>query len=598
MKTRNFICAFFFVLFMTVLMGCNLNGDNKNEPKISFNSNGGTAIEEIEAKASSKISAPENPTKDGYTFLGWYTESTLENKFQFTYMPSENTTLYAKWSLKTYFINYETGKGTNNENNPDSYNILQNDIRLLDPVYNGYYFGGWYLDSSYLNPISIINTSSCTDYDLYAKWSIIEVAKEYNIIYHLDGGTNGNNPSKFSKEQASITLIQAKKNGYTFKGWYLEDTFTTLVTTIDTSVEKDVNLYAKFEINEVGPSLDTYSITYYLNGGTNGDNPIRYTENMNTITLKEPTKTSATFKGWYLDKDYNTPVTTIDCTLKQDICIYAKWVDGISVLNYEFDLGIGKEYVLYQVSDTHINAGTSAGDLKEEAGWMTGRYTFAKSFGENYDEKVLFKSSTEGFKAIVDFINDEEPDAVCYTGDLMDYYSTANYDFINKEIAKTNAPYTYSLGNHETPANAYANMSGMNTLDFTVIDMVDFEIVAINDSSKDANGYYYFTSEQYELLKAETLKNKPIVLAIHVPILTTYNCNSRLEDCGAYYFIDEYACNEASAKIIDLIKNNDNIKLVLTGHVHGGTCTEIAPNKYQITCSSGLIGIINKITIR
>ncbi len=73
---------------------------------ITFETDGGTEIASIEAKAGEKIEEPTAPVKDGYIFGGWYESSdngaTLAEKpFVFAYMPAQSLTLYAKWTLKS-----------------------------------------------------------------------------------------------------------------------------------------------------------------------------------------------------------------------------------------------------------------------------------------------------------------------------------------------------------------------------------------------------------------------------------------------------------------------------------------------------------------
>ena len=73
---------------------------------ITFESNGGSSVAAIEAKAGEKIEEPTVPVKDGFVFDGWYESSdngvTLAKKpFAFGYMPAESITLYAKWKPKS-----------------------------------------------------------------------------------------------------------------------------------------------------------------------------------------------------------------------------------------------------------------------------------------------------------------------------------------------------------------------------------------------------------------------------------------------------------------------------------------------------------------
>ncbi|NCA68266.1 MAG: hypothetical protein EOM87_09425, partial [Clostridia bacterium] len=68
---------------------------------ITFDSNGGSAAASISAIENQSIFAPVPPTRTGYTFIGWYTDSALNHSFVFGTMPAESFTLYAKWEEET-----------------------------------------------------------------------------------------------------------------------------------------------------------------------------------------------------------------------------------------------------------------------------------------------------------------------------------------------------------------------------------------------------------------------------------------------------------------------------------------------------------------
>lgn len=66
--------------------------------KVHFESNGGTAVADIEMPAYSSAVEPESPTRGGYAFAGWYADKGLKNTFTFNDNPiKQNITLYAKW---------------------------------------------------------------------------------------------------------------------------------------------------------------------------------------------------------------------------------------------------------------------------------------------------------------------------------------------------------------------------------------------------------------------------------------------------------------------------------------------------------------------
>lgn len=73
------------------------------EYTITFDSKGGSAVQPVKASAGTAITAPTDPTKDGFVFAGWYEstdggETLSDTAFSFSYMPARVFTLYAKWA--------------------------------------------------------------------------------------------------------------------------------------------------------------------------------------------------------------------------------------------------------------------------------------------------------------------------------------------------------------------------------------------------------------------------------------------------------------------------------------------------------------------
>ena len=80
---------------------------SSNQPaKISFVSNGGTAVEYIQVEPGNDITAPEDPVREGYTFTGWYIDRALTSKYNFSKMPDESVTLFAGWEITRYKIEF------------------------------------------------------------------------------------------------------------------------------------------------------------------------------------------------------------------------------------------------------------------------------------------------------------------------------------------------------------------------------------------------------------------------------------------------------------------------------------------------------------
>ena len=106
-----------------------------NQYTITFDTAGGTTVDSITQDYGTAITAPANPSKTGYTFIGWDTAIPAT-------MPAENLTITARWSLNTYTITYDLDGGTA-EGNPDFYTIESPEITLNAPTRPGYIFTGW-----------------------------------------------------------------------------------------------------------------------------------------------------------------------------------------------------------------------------------------------------------------------------------------------------------------------------------------------------------------------------------------------------------------------------------------------------------------------
>lgn len=96
-KSRFVFCWLITVLLTLTVVAC--NKETAEEPSfiVSFNTQGGNKISSVAITDGEKITLPENPTKDGYEFQGWYLDSELTNAFNASNCVSEDVTLYAKW---------------------------------------------------------------------------------------------------------------------------------------------------------------------------------------------------------------------------------------------------------------------------------------------------------------------------------------------------------------------------------------------------------------------------------------------------------------------------------------------------------------------
>ena len=254
-----------------------------NQYTITFDTDGGSEVAPITQDYGSAITAPAAPTREGYTFTGW--DKTIPAT-----MPAGDMTITAQWTVNQYTITYDLDGGTA-EGNPDTYTVETDAFTLKNPTRPGYTFTGW--SGTGLtgedNLTVTIPKGSTGNRSYTAHWSL----NTYSITYDLNGGTASGNPTSYTVESATITLNQPTKTGYTFTGWSGTDLTgeDNLTVTIPAGSTGDRSYTAHW-------SLNTYSITYDLNGGTVSGNPDFYTVESAAITLNQPTRIGYTFTGW------------------------------------------------------------------------------------------------------------------------------------------------------------------------------------------------------------------------------------------------------------------------------------------------------------
>ena len=170
---------------------------NANQYTITFDTNGGSEIAPITQDYGTEITAPDNPTRKGYTFKGWDKEIPET-------MPAGNITVKAQWEINQYTITFDTNGGSEIVPITQDYGT---EITAPDnPTRKGYTFKGWDKE--------IPETMPAENITVKAQWEI----NQYTIIFDTNGGS----------EIAPITQdygteITAPDNptrkGYTFKGW-------------------------------------------------------------------------------------------------------------------------------------------------------------------------------------------------------------------------------------------------------------------------------------------------------------------------------------------------------------------------------------------
>lgn len=294
---------------------CKINIVGSNTPatdgklKIDFMSNGGSQVDSItEISRNQTISLSTiRPTKDGYQFAGWYLDSTLQTKCPTKFTITQSITLYAKWEkigVSALKVEYTGGP------------------LPVEKVYeknsNGDYIIGADGKPSILRWEASLNLSD-VQVKVYNSDGTEGIISDYNISLKQDqndfecGYDNGrlifNKTNQTFPAYGEGIILQAEKDGKT-------DTFEVFLSEYwgeDSNVTSgDVTISVYEDVSEEGVPGAPYAVEVP-----------RYSRFMDS-GIKDPTRATETFDGWYLETDYTNRVT--DYTrLTKDTSIYAKW---------------------------------------------------------------------------------------------------------------------------------------------------------------------------------------------------------------------------------------------------------------------------------
>ena len=212
-------------VFMILFLSLSLFSCEDEKINISFDSNGGSPVNDITYKNGEIIRLPENPIKEGYSFDGWYLDNESIQEFNVSMLLEENVVLYAKWSINQYTLSFDTDDGSYIAPITQDYNskIIMPD----DPVKEGHSFLGWDQEIPEKMPLEGLK--------LTAKWSV----NQYTISFDTVGGSEIPSVKVYYGELIDNFSIPTKE-GHNFIGWGVEEPFTVPAT--------DVTLIAKWEI--------------------------------------------------------------------------------------------------------------------------------------------------------------------------------------------------------------------------------------------------------------------------------------------------------------------------------------------------------------
>ena len=149
---------------------------------VTFETNGGTAVEPQEVKDGDLLGPIGETTREGYTFAGWYKDEALTTEYNFLYPVKSDFTLYAKWTAIVYHtVTFNTNGGT-----AVASQKLEDGNCATEPTaptLNGFTFAGWYSDEALTTEYDFTKPVT-SDITIYAKWvAVTEACASPNLSY-------------------------------------------------------------------------------------------------------------------------------------------------------------------------------------------------------------------------------------------------------------------------------------------------------------------------------------------------------------------------------------------------------------------------------
>lgn len=295
---------------------------------VMFETDGGSTVPSQQVKEGTPAIKPENPTREGFLFEGWHTDSALTTLFDFSTGISKTITLYAKWTPtdtgegipNTYSVIFETDGGSA----VPSQQVTEGEkaMRPENPTQEGFIFEGWYTDSAFTTLFDF-NTGITETITLYAKWTPTDSGEVIPpTVYTFDFDTDGGSPvDRQTIEEGGYAERpeDPEKENFTFDDWYADSELTD-VYDFGMSVTSDTTVYARW-IEDV----EMFTVTFEP---ANGEEIMPQTIPLGGKAEKpeDPTQEKFTFRHWYLMESPLTPFN-FNTEITEDITLYALWVE-------------------------------------------------------------------------------------------------------------------------------------------------------------------------------------------------------------------------------------------------------------------------------
>lgn len=347
---------------------------------VTFMKDSKTTYDTSVVKKGNTVGAPAEPTNDGYSFGGWYTDVNCTTAYDFNTPVNTDITLYAKWLAK-YTVSFDTDGGSTVE----TQTVVTGDkatIPTSTPTKKGYNFVGWYTDNTYTTEFDFENTIITDNTTIYAKFedasiirfngytfNKISTLEELTTGYYVIGGYNEKANTNYYMGEISGDIFSADA---TYKNYYgikaengklliqdLNDNYINLVAEKKVELSKPKKTYFEpkmvddefqfvindsfsFQFNPGSPRFTAYKLTSKLGNlvlyKAKGVTPINVTykdlkgnelakdqllPKQKPSNLKGPALPGHKFVGWC--KEGTDTIYDFNAEIQEDVVLVAKY---------------------------------------------------------------------------------------------------------------------------------------------------------------------------------------------------------------------------------------------------------------------------------
>jgi uncharacterized repeat protein (TIGR02543 family) len=300
---------------------------------VTFDSGGGSAVDDQSIAYGDSATQPETPTRTGYDFTGWFVNG---ESYDFGSPVSGALALTAHWVKHVYTISFDSDGGSQVDDEAVSYgdSATQPDA----PVRQGYDFAGWFLGSDEYD----FSTPVSGAFTLTAHW----VKQVYTVSFDAGGGSAVADQSVAYGDSATQPAAPTRV-GYDFTGWYAGGS----AYDFSSPVSGALTLTAHW-VKQV------YTVSFDAGGGSAvGNQSVAYGDSATQPAL--PTRVGYDFTGWYAGGsayDFGSPVSGA-------LTLTAHWSKHVYAVSFDSDGGsqVATQSVAYQDHAAAPAAPTKAG---------------------------------------------------------------------------------------------------------------------------------------------------------------------------------------------------------------------------------------------